>query len=152
MKLGFEVLRFFLVADPGGKGVEVVADLGAEDDVVALALEGLGHDLLVGAGAVLVCGVEEVDSEVQGLVDEVDGLLFVDVAPPVADEGPCAEATFGDGEVGVGDGAVFHTGTAVPTASLMRFISEWRVSSGTTAWAPVTFMGSSSSTQEVQPP
>ena len=65
-ELRLEVLGFFLVADSGGEGIEVVADLGAEDDIVALALEGLGDDLLVGAGAVLVCGVEEVDTEVNG--------------------------------------------------------------------------------------
>ena len=37
-ELGLEVLRFLLVSDAGGEGVEVVADLRAKDDVVALAL------------------------------------------------------------------------------------------------------------------
>ena len=48
-EIGLEVLGFLLVTDTGGKGVEVVADLCTEDDIVALALEGLGYDFLVGA-------------------------------------------------------------------------------------------------------
>ena len=66
-ELGLEVLRFFLVPNAGGEGIEVVADLGAENDVVALALEGLGDYFLVGPGAVLVGGIEEVDAKIEGL-------------------------------------------------------------------------------------
>ena len=122
-ELRLEVLGLFLVPDTGGESVEVVSDLGAQDDVMALTLKGLGHDFLIGAGTVLVGSVEEVYAQVQGLVDELNGLIFVNVAPPVADEGPCAESDLGYGKLGVGYVAVLHTGTAVPTASFIRLIS-----------------------------
>ena len=50
-ELGLEVLRFLFVSDAGGEGIEVVADLAAENDIVALALQGLGDHFLVGAGS-----------------------------------------------------------------------------------------------------
>ena len=95
-ELGLEVLRFLLVSDAGGEGVEVVADLRAKDDVIALALEGFSHDFLVEAGAVLVGGIEEVDAKIKGFVDEFDGILFADVAPPVTDQGPSPETGLGN--------------------------------------------------------
>ena len=48
------------------------AELGGEDDAVALALEGAPHQLLVGPAPVHVGGVEEGDAELQRVVDGLD--------------------------------------------------------------------------------
>ena len=52
------------------------AELGGEDDAVALALEGAAHQLLVGAAPVHVGGVEEGDAELQCVVDGLDRFRF----------------------------------------------------------------------------
>ena len=52
------------------------AELGGEDDAVALALEGAADQLLVGTAAVHVGGVEEGDAELERVVDGRDRFRF----------------------------------------------------------------------------
>ena len=67
-------------------------------------------DLLVGALAVDVAGVEERDPELERALDQVLALASGDVAPPVRAERPGAEADLGGLEVGVAEAAGPHAG------------------------------------------
>jgi hypothetical protein len=56
------------------------AELGGQHHLVAAVLDGPADELLVVPAAVHVGGVEEVDAEVEGAVDDRDGLLLVALA------------------------------------------------------------------------
>ena len=72
-------------------GVDVVAALRGEDDLVAVRLQHVGEQLLAETRlAVDGRGVDEVDAGVERGVQQT--LLVVDDAPPVAGEGPDAES------------------------------------------------------------
>jgi hypothetical protein len=58
-------------------GPALVPELGREDHLVAPARDGLADEELVGAEAVDVGGVEEVDAELERAVDGGDGLGVV---------------------------------------------------------------------------
>jgi hypothetical protein len=104
-----EILRDFALALALlAVGVEVVADLRGDDDLVALRGEGLGDELLAVAVAVGVGGVEERDAEVVRLVHQRDGLALGEVAPPAGGDGPKAEADLGNADVGLRQRAKFH--------------------------------------------
>ena len=107
-----EVLRdFALAAAFVAVLVEVVADLGGDDDLVALVGEGPGDEFLAVAVAVGVGGIEEGDAEIERLVHERDGFAFGEGAPPAGGDGPETEADFGDADFRFGQGAKFHAGS-----------------------------------------
>ena len=90
--------------------VEVVAELRADYDVVALPLEGLGQDLLAVAEPICVGGVEQVDAVVERLDQQVDGQGLLDLPPPAGADGPDSESHLGDGQVGSSEIPVLHVG------------------------------------------
>ena len=75
--------------------VEAEAELGGEDDLVALALERAAEQLLVGEGPVRLGGVEEGDAELEGAMQSRDGFLFVGNAVGLA-HSHAAETEGGD--------------------------------------------------------
>ncbi len=83
----------------GAAGAHGVADLGGDDDVVAVrvVLQGAAEDLLAGAVGVHVRGVEEVDARFEGVLDQGPAGFLV--------EGPDGVAAVG---VAVGHGADGH--------------------------------------------
>ena len=83
------------MVDAGDAVVEVVADLGGNDDVVSLLGEGLDEDFFAVALSVGVGGIEEGDAEFSGFLEEADGVGFVDLTPPAGGYGPEAKADFG---------------------------------------------------------
>ena len=83
------------------------AELRGEHDLVAVAGDGLADELLVGAEAVHVGGVEERDAELAGPSERGDGLVAVDGA--VGEAHPhAAEPLSGDGERAEGAGGQGH--------------------------------------------
>ena len=109
-KVRVELLGAFLMADARGElVVEVVAELGGDDQVVAAVAEDFGQDFLAVALAVGVGGVEEVDAQVEGVFEEGGALFLGDFAPPSGGDGPDAEAYCGKGEVGAGELPVVHS-------------------------------------------
>jgi hypothetical protein len=93
-ELGFPALAAFLVVPPA-RGLEVVAELGGDDDVLALLLrEGVAEDLLAVAVSVGVGGVEEGYALFDGVAEEVDGVVVFDFTPPAGGDGPDAEGDF----------------------------------------------------------
>ena len=54
--------------------------LGGQHDVVAPTLQRLADDLLRLAAAIPVGGVDEVDAEIQGLVDDADAVVVIGIA------------------------------------------------------------------------
>src|SRR5262249_57537728 len=104
-------------------GVDVVSDLGRDDDVVAPP-EQLGEDRLTEATvAVDRRRVEEVDARVQRGAHEAG--LVVDPAPPVGRDRPRAEADLGDDEIARAEPSVFHD-PEVMTGREERANSVWR--------------------------
>ena len=109
------VVRALRLARVLARGVDVVAALRGEHDLVALRLEHVGEQLL--ADAVLAVdgrGVDEVDAGVERGVQQA--LLVVDDAPPVTGERPDAEPDLGDLEVAPTEAAVAHGGSFRPVA------------------------------------
>src|SRR6185369_17515234 len=84
-----------------------VAELGGQDHLVALALQGAAQQLLALAPAVEIGGVEEVDAEVQRAVDHRDGLRVVSLAVDVR-HGHAAEADGGDRQCALPECALLH--------------------------------------------
>ena len=67
-EFGLELLGALLVTDPGSQSVvEVVAELGSDDDIVAVVADVFGEDFLPEPLTVGVGGVEEVDAEIDGV-------------------------------------------------------------------------------------
>ena len=86
-------------------GAAHVAELGGEDDVVAAVADGAADELLVASGAVHVCGVEEVESGVEGAVDDLDGFGVVGGSVKLG-HAHAAEAEAGDAEAVATESAV----------------------------------------------
>ena len=93
-------------------------NLVASDDVVAPAAERPPEQLLAGARAVGVRGVEQGDAGVEGGVDDRLRLLGVDAGA----EGVGAEADGGDHQAAVAEGTVGHVAHEGKVAGLS---SEW---------------------------
>ena len=72
-------------------GAHVAVHLGGEHDVVAAALDRLGHDLFRLSARVHVGGVDEVDPGIERGVDHVDRLVVVVVAPRAEHHRPEAQ-------------------------------------------------------------
>ena len=96
-EVGFEALGAFLVSDARNVVVEVVAELGADDNFVAMFGQGLGKDFFAVALSVGVGGIEEGDAELGCFLEQADAIGFVDFAPPAGGDGPETEADFGEG-------------------------------------------------------
>ncbi len=61
-----------------------VEDLRGQHDVLAVALEGRADDLLASSARVHVGRVDEVDTQLEGALDDRDGLLLLDdPLPPI---------------------------------------------------------------------
>jgi len=71
------VLRLAVDAEPGAVLRSLVAELRREDHGFAPVGDGPADELLVGEGAVHVCGVEERHAELEGPVDRRDRLTLV---------------------------------------------------------------------------
>ena len=138
--------------------VEVIADLGADDDVVSLLGEGLDQDFFTVALAIGVGGVEEGDAEFGGFLKESNGVGFVDIAPPYGGDGPEAEPDFGEGQVGPWELAMLHgrrTGRGVTESSracLIRATASSNSSWGMTGVRSLRGTGSRRVIQDLQPP
>ena len=109
-----EVLGALAVSLPLDVGVEVVSELGAEDDLVPLLAQRLGDYPLAVALAVGVAGVEEVDAEVERLLEEPDAVRLLDLAPPARADRPDSKADLRDIEVGVAKPPVLHRARPAP--------------------------------------
>ena len=97
---GRPLLRALFVAFADDVRIEVVAELGADDNFVALLLERLCQDLFAVAFAVGVAGVEEVDAQVERAPKQSDALRLFNLAPPISCDSPHAKTHFGYGEIG----------------------------------------------------
>jgi len=106
---GREVLSAFAMPAVPDVLIEVVAELGRDDEVVAtgvsdrLGEQSFGPTVAVGRG-----GVEEIHALVERVVLQRHALLVGELAPPVGAEDEVAEPEEADGEIGPGDGAVLH--------------------------------------------
>jgi hypothetical protein len=124
------VVRTFRLAGVLAGGVDVVAALRGEDDLVALRLQDVGEQLLaVATVAVDRCRVDEVDAGVERGTEQ--SLLVVDDAPPVAGERPDAESDLRHLEVTSAEAAVAHGGSFRPLA--FGRASLWRLARKSTA-------------------
>ena len=108
-KVLVELLGPLLVADAGRQlVVEVVAELGGDDQVVAAVAQHFGQDFLAVAFAVGIGGIKEVDAKLDGVLQQFGALLLGNLAPPGGGHGPDAEAYLGKFQVGAGKGAIIH--------------------------------------------
>jgi hypothetical protein len=79
-----------------GVGVDVVAELGGDDHLVAHAGKGFRQHRLAAPLAVNISRVKEGDAVfLVGLAQELDAELLVGHAPPLGGHRPDAEANFG---------------------------------------------------------
>jgi hypothetical protein len=88
-------VRALLLARAFGVVVDVVAELRADDDLVANVAECLVEDGFGIAAGVGVGGIEEGDPEVKGTAQEGNAVGAVADAPPGGADGPDAEASDG---------------------------------------------------------
>ena len=94
--------------DPGGAvRLPQVAELGGQHHPVALAPEGPAQQLLVLPPAVHVGGVQEVDAQVEGAVDDRDGLRVVALAVDVG-HGHAPESDGRDGQCALAECTLLH--------------------------------------------
>src|SRR5439155_13404854 len=99
---GGEILRQLSLATAGARvRVEVVAELGGDDDAVALAAKGAGEDRFSLAIAVGVGRIVVGDPEVAGAVKQAHRLALRPVAPPSGADRPAAKADLRDLDVRV---------------------------------------------------
>ena len=104
---GLPVVRTLRLPGESPGRVDVVSALGGEDDVVAVRLQDVGEQRLADAVvAVDRRGVDEVDAGVERGVQHALGV--VDATPPVAGQGPHAEADLGDLEIAPTEAAIAH--------------------------------------------
>src|SRR5258708_6525794 len=87
---------------------KIVANLGGDDNFVALRWKSPGDQLFTQTIAVGIGGIEQSDSEIKGLVHEGNCLAFREIAPPAGRDGPEAEADLADLEIGIFVGAEAH--------------------------------------------
>ena len=78
---GFHVLRSPVDAKEAPVGAAHIAELGGDDDMLAIARQTAPDELFVAADPVHVGGVEERDAQLDGAVDGSD--RFVVVAPAI---------------------------------------------------------------------
>src|SRR3712207_2622016 len=88
--------------------VEVVADLGRDDHLVAHPAEGVGEERLPKPRAVGVGGVEVVNPLLEGASQEAHRPMVVYLAPPAGRDRPHAEADLGDAYVCAGQIPIPH--------------------------------------------
>jgi hypothetical protein len=81
-------------------------ELGGQDDVVATASDGLADDLFGFTLGIDVGSVDEIDTGVEGGVDDADRLVVVGVAPGAEHHG--AEAQLADGDAGASQQVMVH--------------------------------------------
>src|SRR4030067_946117 len=106
---GGEVLGQPLVAGAlVAVAVEVVAELGADDDLVATLSQCIGQHRLALAVAVDIGGIEEGDAQVVGAAEEVYAVPLVGDPPPGGAHRPHAEADGGKAQVRTAEVAIFH--------------------------------------------
>jgi hypothetical protein len=91
-------------------GLEVVAEFGRDLDLIAVGRKHAADQLLVGAPAVSVTGVEEGDPQLQRLLDQANAGGLRHLAPPVRAERPRPEADLRGGQVGVAEAPLLHPG------------------------------------------
>ena len=99
-ELAVELLGPLAVAVAGSRVVDVVAELGGDDQVVAPVAEDAGQDLLAVAVAVGIGGVEEVDAQLHRVFQQGGALGVLQPPPPVGGDGPDAEAHLGQDQIG----------------------------------------------------
>src|SRR3984893_9825813 len=129
--------------DIGGPAVDEVAlavraphlaELGGHEHPVALAFDGAPEQLLVLAPAVHVRGVEMVDPEVEGAVDDADAFLVVALAIG-AGHGHEPESDGGGGETAVPNLAHAHYLSSLKSRVFRRLAAAAsRVPRGTRLW------------------
>jgi hypothetical protein len=112
-------------APVGPAGVHVPVDLRGDDDLVAagVLLQRLPDDLLARPGGVDVRGVEEVDAELDGLLDQRPAVLLAEGPRMAASVGfaerHAAEADAGHVEAGAAELHVLHASR--PYGRALRF-------------------------------
>src|SRR6185312_9015552 len=107
-KVWLPTLRALALALSLGVAIDVVAELGGNDQLVAAPSQGGGDDLLGAAVAVSVAGVDEGDSQVDRAPQQGSALRVAVLAPPVRAERPGPEANFRHAKVGPWKGAIVH--------------------------------------------
>jgi hypothetical protein len=80
--------------------------LGGQYDVSAPAFQRLADDLLRLAAAIPVGGVDEVDAEVQGFVDDADAFVVVGIGQSAEHHRP--QAIRADLDAGFSERAILH--------------------------------------------
>ena len=88
--------------------VDVLRELGGDDDSVAERGESLADQLLVGVGAVDLGGVEEGDAAVDGGMEQRDHLLPVRAAAVAAGHAHAAEPDGRDLQAAGAESALLH--------------------------------------------
>src|SRR5207248_443010 len=81
-----------MAAARAGVRVKIVAELGGNDDAVALAAKGAGEDRFSLPIAVRIGGIVEGDPEIARPVEQAYGLALRPVAPPGSANRPAAKA------------------------------------------------------------
>jgi hypothetical protein len=91
---------------------EVMAELGGDHPLVPVAAPGerVADEGLGGVVAVTLGGVDEVDAEVGGAVDDPVRLALREVLRPLPAELPRPQPDDRDAQVGAAEPAVFHGG------------------------------------------
>ena len=114
-KFLFEFLGTLLVADAGHRFViEIVAEFGSDDYFVAAVTHEFGQHLFSVAFAIGVSGIEEVNTQLQGILEQRGLFGFGALTPPIGGHSPNAEAHFGEFQVGAGQLPVFHKKSFLP--------------------------------------
>src|SRR6266542_2070181 len=117
--LGRKVLRQFLVAVAVARvAVDVVPELGSDDDAVADFAERICENRLAFALTIRVGGVEECSPGIVGLPQQVEAALIVFDAPPAGADRPEPEADGRDLNRRIAESAVLHVREHYISASL----------------------------------
>ena len=74
--------------------LDIVAKLGSDYDVFAPVGKGFRYDLFAVASTVSIGGIEECYALVGSLLEQVDAVGFVHLAPPVYAHAPHTESYF----------------------------------------------------------
>ena len=91
-EIAVELLGALPVTVTRGRVVDVVTELGGDDDVVAPVAQDLGENLLAVAVAVGVGGIEEIHAQFHGVFQQRRPVGLLDPPPPVGGHGPDAES------------------------------------------------------------
>src|SRR5579862_3754090 len=93
--------------------VEIVAELGAVDELVPLCAKGFAQDGFADAVAVDIGGIVEGDPKIVGLAQEAKTNLVIGDAPHGRTDCPNAEADHGNAQIGIAKRSVLH-GAIIP--------------------------------------